>query len=68
MPKKPKSWLIFSGLAFQIAIVMYGAVKLGQHLDNRYQWPKPYGVLGVCMLALFMVLYLIYAQTKNLNE
>ena len=68
MPKKPKSWLIFSGLAFQIAIVMYGAVKLGQYLDNRYQWPKPYGVLGVCMLALFMVLYLIYAQTKNLNE
>ncbi len=47
---------------------MYGAVKLGQHLDNRYQWPKPYGVLGVCMLALFMVLYLIYAQTKNLNK
>ncbi|MGB0392356.1 MAG: hypothetical protein ACPGO4_00150 [Flavobacteriaceae bacterium] len=68
MPKKPKSWLIFSGLAFQIAIVMYGAVKLGQHLDDHYLWPKPYGVLGVCMLALFMVLYLIYAQTKNLNK
>ena len=47
---------------------MYGAVKLGQHLDDHYLWPKPYGVLGVCMLALLMVLYLIYAQTKNLNK
>jgi F0F1-type ATP synthase assembly protein I len=68
MPKKPKSWLVFSSLAFQIALVMYGAVLLGQLIDEKYQWPKPFGVLGCSLLGLLAILYLIQVQTKRLNK
>ena len=41
--KQPKNWLIFSGLAFQIGIVMYIMVYLGRWIQEKWdvssKWP-----------------------------
>jgi len=35
--KQPKPWLIFSGLFFQIAIVMFVLTRLGKYADSYFQ-------------------------------
>ena len=37
MKKQPKPWLIFSGLFFQIAIVMFVLTRLGSYADSYFQ-------------------------------
>ena len=37
MKKQPKPWLIFSGLFFQIAIVMFVLTRLGNYADSYFQ-------------------------------
>ena len=36
MKKQPRNWLIFSGLAFQIGIVMYIMVYLGSWIQEKW--------------------------------
>jgi uncharacterized membrane protein len=61
--KQPNRWLIFSSLAFQIGIIMYGSVKLGIFLDAQYLTNRFALVLSV--FGLIMVLWLIYKQSKS---
>ena len=37
MKKQPKNWLVFSGLAFQIGIVMYLMVFLGGWIQEKWE-------------------------------
>ncbi len=37
MKKQPKPWLIFSGLFFQIAIVMFLLTRIGNYADSYFQ-------------------------------
>jgi cell shape-determining protein MreD len=67
MKKQPNNWLVFSGLAFQVAAVMYLAAYAGKKLDIYLAGDKAYGTLGVSTLGLVVILYLIYAQTKHLR-
>ncbi|MDG1022908.1 MAG: AtpZ/AtpI family protein [Flavobacteriaceae bacterium] len=63
MKKQPNRWLIFSSLAFQIGIIMYGAVKLGIFLDAQYETTRFALILSV--FGLIIVLWLIYKQSKS---
>jgi hypothetical protein len=65
MKKQPKNWLVFSGLAFQIGIVMYLMVRLGgwiqQKRDIDAQWPTMLTVF----LGMLCVILLILKQSKR---
>lgn len=66
MRKQPKSWLVFSALAFQIGLIMFAAVRAGDYLDTAYGFQKPYTTLFFSALALVAIIRLIIQQTKRL--
>ena len=62
MKKQPKNWLVFSGLAFQIGIVMYLMVFLGGWIQEKweinYNWPT----LVTSSIGLILVLLVLIKQ------
>ncbi|MGB0375618.1 MAG: AtpZ/AtpI family protein [Flavobacteriaceae bacterium] len=63
--KRPKSWLIFSTLAFQMAIIMWACVRAGHWLDTQYpsavNWTLWMSIGGVVL-----VIWRIIQTTKRL--
>ncbi len=67
MKKQPRSWLVFSGLAFEIAIIMYFFLKVGLYLDNIALWGLEIYTLLLSIAAILVIIRLILFQTKNLK-
>ena len=67
MKKQPRSWLVFSGLAFEIAIIMYFFLKVGLYLDNIALWGLEIYTLSLSIAAILVIIWLILFQTKNLK-
>jgi len=65
--KQPKPWLIFSGLFFQIAIVMFVLTRLGNYADSYFQKESNQLTLTLSLLGIILIIYLIISQTKNLK-
>jgi len=68
MKKQPNKWLIFSSLAFQMAIIMYVMVRLGYYLDSQSNPEKSLFTLLTSGGGLLAILWLIYKQSKKLWE
>ncbi len=72
MPKKDKHgvkrWLILSGIAFQMGIIIYLFVRLGNWLDSNYlPGQKTFTLVGT-LLGVGISLYLVVKQTNSLNK
>lgn len=67
MKKQPRSWLVFSGLAFEIAIIMYFFLKAGFYLDSIALWGLEIYSLLLSIVAIIVIIWLILFQTKNLK-
>tara|TARA_B100001250_G_scaffold353325_1_gene326595 strand:- start:461 stop:664 length:204 start_codon:yes stop_codon:yes gene_type:complete len=65
--KQPRSWLVFSGLAFEIAIIMYFFLKAGFYLDSIALWGLEIYSLLLSIVAILVIIWLILFQTKNLK-
>jgi len=63
--KKPNRWLTFSSLAFQIALIMWCSIRLGQFLDQKVQSTGKGFVLLLSSLGLVAILWIIYKQSKR---
>ena len=63
--KQPKNWLIFSGLAFQIGIVMYIMVYLGRWIQEKWDVSSKWPLLVTSSIGLVLVLIII---TKKANR
>jgi hypothetical protein len=63
--KKPNKWLIFSSLAFQIALIMWVSIRLGQYLDLRQNSSENFFVLISSALGIVLITSLIYKQSKS---
>ncbi|MFL2598516.1 MAG: AtpZ/AtpI family protein [Flavobacteriaceae bacterium] len=66
--KKPNKWLIFSSLAFQIALIMWVSIRLGQYLDLRQNSSENFFVLISSALGIVLIISLIYKQSKSFWE
>jgi len=44
--KQPKPWLVFSGLVFQIAAIMYLSSLIGEWADLHFESENNYFTLG----------------------
>ena len=66
MKKQPKNWLIYTGLAFQIGIVMYLMIQFGHWIALKWGINPKIAVLTSCLVGLALVLVLIQKQSKNL--
>ena len=67
--KRPLNrYLILTSVPFQIGITVYLGVYLGESLDSRYAFEKPwFTILGV-LLALIVAMYSIIQQLNRLNK
>jgi len=65
--KRPNRWLIFSGLAFQIALIMYIFITAGQWLDARQTEAHNTFTLVAGCVGMVCIIYLIIKQTKDLE-
>ncbi len=67
MKKQPKPWLLFSGLFFQIAIIMYVLSRIGNIADSYFQNESNQFTLSLSLFGIILIIYLIISQTKNLK-
>ncbi len=67
MKKQPKPWLLFSGLFFQIAIIMYFLSRIGNIADSYFQNESNQFTLTLSLFGIILIIYLIISQTKNLK-
>lgn len=67
MKKQPKPWLVFSGLVFQIALIMYVLAKLGRYIDSYLNNQSNQVTLSLSILGIIIIILLIISQTKNLK-
>jgi len=65
--KQPKSWLIFSGLAVEIGVIMYVFLQAGFYLDSITFWGLDIYTLLFSIIAIIVIIWLIIFQTKNLK-
>ena len=65
MKKQPNNWLIFSGLTFQIGIVMYIMVYLGRWIQEKWDISSKWPFLVTSSIGLVLVLIII---TKKANR
>jgi|TARA_X000000368_G_scaffold78501_1_gene58687 putative Ca2+/H+ antiporter (TMEM165/GDT1 family) len=65
--KQPKPWLVFSGLVFQIAAIMYLSSLIGEWADLHFESENNYFTLALSVLGITLVIFLIISQTKNLK-
>jgi len=65
--KQPKPWVIFSGLVFQIAIIMFLLTNAGTWLDNYYNNQSGQFTIALSLLGVIVVLIMIISQTKDLK-
>jgi len=65
--KQPKSWLIFSGLAVEIGVIMYVFLQAGFYLDSITFWGLDIYTLLFSVIAIIVIIWLIIFQTKDLK-
>ena len=65
--KQPKPWLVFSGLVFQIAAIMYLSSMIGGGADMRFENENNYFTLALSISGIILIIFLIISQTKNLK-
>ena len=62
MKKQPRNWLIFSGLAFQIGLVMYIMIYLGGWIQEKLEITSQLPTLFTSSLGLVLVLLIVKKQ------
>lgn len=67
--KKPLNrYLQLTSISFQIGITIYFGAYLGEYLDLKYNFEKPwFTILGV-LLALFVAMYSVIQQLNKINN
>ncbi|MAR43189.1 MAG: hypothetical protein CMC48_03740 [Flavobacteriaceae bacterium] len=66
MKKQPNKWLIFSGLFFQIAIIMYLSYLSGKEVKTKFSIDSDIPVLISSIIGLSIIIYFIIKQSKLL--
>lgn len=56
--RNASAYLKYSGIAFQMAIILLIGVQIGSWLDEKYQLERPYGTLICVLVALVAAFYI----------
>ncbi|MBC90987.1 MAG: hypothetical protein CMC67_02425 [Flavobacteriaceae bacterium] len=66
MRKQPNKWLFFSALAFQIGVLMYLMLELGNWIEAKISSENKFPTLFCSLAGLIILVYMIKKQSKNL--
>ena len=63
-----KNYLVFSGFAIQMGVLIYLGAFFGKKLDTSYQTPKPYFTISFIFVAFLISMFVLLRMLKNLNK
>lgn len=69
--KKPKgvsAYLKYSGLAFQMAGIIFLSILIGQQLDSYWGLQKPYATVVISLIGLTGFMYKLYIDLMKDKE
>ncbi len=64
-PKKFSSYLKYSGLAFQLALVVFIGIFLGKKIDNYLELKKPIATMLLVLLLFVGYMYRLYVDIMS---
>ncbi|WP_413999713.1 AtpZ/AtpI family protein [Flavobacterium sp. W1B] len=72
MDKKPNlkqtnKWLVMMNIPFQMGVIIFCFTYLGIWLDEKYTGTSIFTII-LSLLAVFIALYNVIRQVKNLNK
>ncbi len=65
--KPHKTYLRFSSLAFQMALIIYLGSSIGQWFDEKWQTNKPYFTVIFSLFFIAASLYYVLRAIKNVK-
>lgn len=69
MPKKQlNKWVRFSGMGFQMGMVIFLGVWGGMKLDQKFPNEHKIYTIILSLLSVFIALYLVIKEVKNLSD
>ena len=68
MKKQPNKWLVFSGLAFQIGVIMYLMIQLGVWIESKTLHGGKLPTILCALIGIIIIIYLIQKQSKNFDS
>ncbi|PKP16935.1 MAG: F0F1-ATPase subunit [Bacteroidetes bacterium HGW-Bacteroidetes-23] len=67
--KKPlNKWLVLMNIPFQMGVIIFAGVYFGNWLDEKQQNENSLYTIIFSLLAVFIALYNVIQQVKNLNK
>jgi membrane protein YdbS with pleckstrin-like domain len=67
--KKPlNKWLVLMNIPFQMGVIIFAGVYFGNWLDKKQQNENSLYTIIFSLLAVFIALYNVIQQVKNLNK
>ncbi|HRE77813.1 MAG TPA: AtpZ/AtpI family protein [Flavobacterium sp.] len=67
--KKPlNKWLVLMNIPFQMGVIIFAGVYFGNWLDEKQQNKNSLYTIIFSLLAVFIALYNVIQQVKNLNK
>ena len=63
-----KNAAVLTGIAFEMGIIIYLAVKGGNWLDAHYETEKRYFTVVATLLGVAISIWLVLQQLKRLND
>jgi O-antigen/teichoic acid export membrane protein len=66
--KQSNKWLALINIPFQMGLIIFAGVMLGQWLDEKYKLEGSILTIIISLLAVFLALYNVIQQVNKLNN
>jgi len=66
--KQLNSYVKYSSLATQMAVIIAAGAFFGDYLDKKYTSETPTYTIVFCLLSIFLALYYVLKKIINYNE
>ena len=65
MKKQPNKWLLFSGLVFQIGILIYIMIHLGLWIESQISLKNKLPTIICLVIGMLIIIYMIRKKSNN---
>jgi O-antigen/teichoic acid export membrane protein len=66
--KQSNKWLALINIPFQMGLIIFAGVMLGQWLDEKYKLEGSILTIIISLLAVFLALFNVIQQVNKLNN
>ena len=66
--KRANKWLVFMNIPFQMGLIIFSGVMLGQWLDEKFKIEGSILTIVFSLLAVFIALYNVIRQVNKMSN